>query len=103
MTHHLDSYSRKRRIKAIKSLNRHKSIEIERNTKQKDWAKFNQKVAKKRVVGAISHLKKGSIFASPATVDGRVGVIGSDQKMTQFEDTRKKFKLNPLDEEVPQE
>ncbi|EQC34183.1 hypothetical protein SDRG_08390 [Saprolegnia diclina VS20] len=85
---------KRKRIKAIKSLNRQKSIEAERNTKKNDWAKFTQKQGKKRVLGAMSSIKKTSIFASPATVDGRVGVIGSDQKMTQFDDTRKKFKLH---------
>ncbi|OQS05099.1 hypothetical protein THRCLA_02721 [Thraustotheca clavata] len=84
---------KRRRIKAIKSLNRQKTIEVERNAKKNDWTKFTQKQGKKRVLGAMTSLKKTSIFASPATVDGRVGVIGSDQKMTQFEDTRKKFKL----------
>ncbi|OQR94512.1 hypothetical protein ACHHYP_01225 [Achlya hypogyna] len=84
---------KRRRIKAIKSLNRQKTIEAERNSKKNDWTKFTQKQGKKRVVGAMSSIKKTSIFASPATVDGRVGVVGSDQKMTHFEDTRKKFKL----------
>ncbi|RHY33533.1 hypothetical protein DYB32_008577 [Aphanomyces invadans] len=84
---------KRKRIRAIKSLNRHKAIDIERNTKQNDWAKFQAKASKKRVIGVISNPKKSSIFASPATVDGRVGVIGSDQKMTRFEDSRKKFKL----------
>ncbi|CAK4620607.1 hypothetical protein LEN26_009227 [Aphanomyces euteiches] len=84
---------KRKRIRAIKSLNRHKSIDMERNAKQSDWAKFQAKASKKRVVGVISNPKKSSIFASPATVDGRVGVVGSDQKMTHFDDTRKKFKL----------
>ncbi|KAF0699078.1 Aste57867_10351 [Aphanomyces stellatus] len=91
---------KRKRIRAIKSLNRHKSIDIERNTKQNDWAKFQAKAAgKKRPVGVISNPKKSSIFASPATVDGRVGVVGSDQKMTHFNDTRKKFKLAEQDQQ----
>ncbi|ETV88273.1 hypothetical protein H257_01566 [Aphanomyces astaci] len=84
---------KRKRIRAIKSLNRHKAIDIERNTKQNDWTKFKAKASKKRVVGVISNPKKSSIFASPATVDGRVGVVGSDLKMTRFDDPRKKFKL----------
>lgn len=33
----------------------------------------------------LAKLKKGSIFASPDTVDGKVGVTGSGQGMTSFE------------------
>ena len=40
----------------------------------------------------MAGLKHGSIFASPDTVDGRVGVVGSGQTMTDFQQ-RKKYKL----------
>ena len=86
---------KRKRIKAIKSLNRHRQYEIERNTKQQGWKSFQSKAVKKKVKGASGVLLKrgSSIFASPDTVNGRVGVVGSGQGMTEFQDTRKKYKV----------
>jgi hypothetical protein len=39
------------------------------------------------------NLRKTSIFASPDTIDGKVGVTGSGAGMTDFRE-RKKYKLN---------
>lgn len=78
---------KKKRIKAIKSKNRHASIENERNAKQAGWQQFCNK---KKRTGIV----KNSIFQSPSTVDGKVGVVNSGQPMTCFEDTRKRYKLN---------
>lgn len=85
---------KRKRVRAIKSLNRHKNIDNERNQKQHDWKAFQHKAVKKKVKGASGALSKRgtSMFASPDTVAGRVGVVGSGQGMTEFEDTRKKFK-----------
>lgn len=85
---------KRKRIRAIKSLNRQKMMENERNSKQQDWKAFQNKALKKKFKGASGVLtKRGtSIFASPETVDGRVGVVGSGQGMTSFVDTRKKHK-----------
>lgn len=79
---------KRKRIRAIKSLNRHKKIDNERETKKHGWKTFQAKKQRK-VKGSM---KKGpSIFQSPDTVDGKVGVTGSGQGMTEFVDTRKKF------------
>jgi survival-of-motor-neuron-related-splicing factor 30 len=89
---------KRKRIRAIKSLNRHKNIDNERNLKQHDWKVFQHKATKKKVKGASGVLSKRgtSMFASPDSVNGRVGVVGSGQGMTpQFEDARKKLKRNP--------
>jgi survival-of-motor-neuron-related-splicing factor 30 len=85
---------KRKRIKAIKSLNRHKSYEIERNQKQQGWKSFQSKAIKKKAKGTSGVLSKrgSSIFASPDTVDGKVGVVGSGQGMTTFQDARKKYK-----------
>lgn len=85
---------KRKRLRQIKSINRHKNIDNERNTKQNDWKTFQHKAIKKKVKGASGALtKKGeSMFASPATVHGRVGVVGSGQGMTEFQDARKKPK-----------
>jgi survival of motor neuron-related-splicing factor 30 len=47
------------------------------------WKDYLNK-SKKKSKG-LGALKKGSIFKSPDTVDGRVGVVGSGQGMTDFE------------------
>ncbi|KAI9914976.1 hypothetical protein PsorP6_006976 [Peronosclerospora sorghi] len=87
---------KRKRLRAIKSLNRHKSIDNERNIKQHDWKAFQYKAKKKgmkRGVSGVLSKRGSSIFASPDTVQGRVGVVGSGQGMTEFPDTRnKKFK-----------
>ena len=86
---------KKKRIRAIKNANRQRGYDNERNTKQTGWQQFNKKFSKKRPKGSMSAAfkKKGSIFKSPATVDGKVGVTGSGGGTTEFE-VRKKYKLN---------
>ncbi|EEY70362.1 uncharacterized protein PITG_05760 [Phytophthora infestans T30-4] len=82
---------KRKRIRAIKSLNRHKTIDNERNIKQHDWKAFQHKAKKKGMKKGVSGVlsKRGSsMFASPETVQGRVGVVGSGQGMTSFQDTR---------------
>ncbi len=50
------------------------------------WKSYLNKSKKKSATAkGLGALKKGSIFASPDTVDGRVGVVGSGQGMTDFE------------------
>lgn len=87
---------KRKRLRAIKSLNRHKTIDNERNLKQNDWKSFQHKAQKKQVKGASGVLSKRgtSIFASPETVGGKVGVVGSGQGMTTFQDGRKKIKTS---------
>ncbi|EGZ12473.1 hypothetical protein PHYSODRAFT_352241 [Phytophthora sojae] len=84
---------KRKRVRAIKSLNRHKNIDNERNIKQHDWKAFQHKAKKKGLKKGVSGVlsKRGSsMFASPDTVQGRVGVIGSGQGMTTFQDARNK-------------
>ncbi|KAF1317883.1 hypothetical protein FI667_g14397, partial [Globisporangium splendens] len=85
---------KRKRLRAIKSLNRHKTIDNERNMKQNAWKSFQHNAIKKKAKGTSGVLSKRgtSIFASPETVDGRVGVVGSGQGMTAFQDARKKLK-----------
>ncbi|CAI5738048.1 unnamed protein product [Hyaloperonospora brassicae] len=84
---------KRKRLRAIKSLNRHKNIDNERNLKQHDWKAFQHKAKKKGIKKGVSGVlsKRGSsMFASPQTVEGRVGVMGSGQGMTNFPDARNK-------------
>ncbi|KAG7384739.1 hypothetical protein PHYPSEUDO_002268 [Phytophthora pseudosyringae] len=84
---------KRKRMRAIKSLNRHKNIDNERNIKQHDWKAFQHKAKKKGLKKGVSGVlsKRGSsMFASPETVQGRVGVVGSGHGMTTFQDARNK-------------
>lgn len=81
-------------MKAIKFNYRKKEQEHEQNEKQNNWQSFlTGKKAKKRPKGSLTLVNKISIFASPDSVEGKVGVTGSGQGMTEFEQ-RKKYKFN---------
>lgn len=63
------------------------------NNKQASWQAFQTKGAKKKTKGSMAavSLKKESIFASPAGLEGKVGVTGSGQGITE-QAARKKHK-----------
>jgi len=74
--------SKKKRVHAIKSQNRLKSLDQERTDVKDKWMEF-QKKSKKKVPMTLTDRKKGSIFASPESVNGKVGVTNSGKPMTQ--------------------
>ncbi|OMH86292.1 Survival of motor neuron-related-splicing factor 30 [Zancudomyces culisetae] len=51
------------------------------SVEQKAWQDFTKKKSKRFKVAPVN---KNSIFKSPETIDGRVGVIGSGRGMTQY-------------------
>lgn len=62
----------------------------ERKVEVDAWKKFNNSSKRGHTLFKSLKKKKASMFASPTTVNGRVGVIGSDQKMTVNQDMRRK-------------
>eukprot|EP01116_Phalansterium_solitarium_P016760 TRINITY_DN3967_c0_g1_i1.p1 TRINITY_DN3967_c0_g1~~TRINITY_DN3967_c0_g1_i1.p1 ORF type:complete len:177 (+),score=67.96 TRINITY_DN3967_c0_g1_i1:454-984(+) len=74
---------KKRKIHAIKSQHRLKQSESERNARQSGWQQFQASAAKKTKVGFFTGRQKDSIFRSPDSVAGRVGVTGSGNTVTQ--------------------
>jgi len=78
-----DRVAKKKRVHAIKSANRLKTLEEERNHVKNAWMKFQTK-PKKKVPMTLTSKKKGSIFASPDSVTGKVGVTNSGKAMTQL-------------------
>lgn len=71
--------------KKLKKQQRMADLEEERETEKNKWLQFNTKASKKQLV------KTQSIFQSPDTVTGRVGVgtCGiSGKEMTTFQTTR---------------
>jgi len=75
--------AKRKRVHAIKSLNRLKKLEEDRNSSKSAWRDFTNKSAKKAKTGFISGKGKESIFKSPDSVTGKVGVTGSGKQITQ--------------------
>ncbi|XP_061601362.1 survival of motor neuron-related-splicing factor 30 [Cololabis saira] len=74
--------------KAQKKVARMKELEQEREEQKSKWQQFNNKAYSKNKKGQV----KRSIFASPESVNGKVGVgtCGiADKPMTQYNDTSK--------------
>ncbi|XP_028323611.1 survival of motor neuron-related-splicing factor 30 [Gouania willdenowi] len=74
--------------KAQKKVIRMKELEQEREDQKSKWQQFNNKAYSKNKKGQV----KRSIFASPESVSGKVGVgtCGiADKPMTQYNDTSK--------------
>ncbi|KAB5562566.1 hypothetical protein PHYPO_G00019380 [Pangasianodon hypophthalmus] len=74
--------------KAQKKVQRMKELEQEREDQKSKWQQFNNKAYSKNKKGQV----KRSIFASPESVNGKVGVgtCGiADKPMTQYNDTSK--------------
>ena len=74
---------KKRKIKNIKSKNRLKEMEKVRDSKKQTWQSFASK--KTRRMGFFTGGKKESIFKSPDSVTGKVGVTGSGSAMTPYQ------------------
>ncbi|KAJ1982075.1 hypothetical protein H4R34_001835 [Dimargaris verticillata] len=71
------SDEKKRSAKAAKP-----SVARVQRERQNAWLDFAKKAGKKRKAPAIN---RKSIFTSPDTVEGKVGVVGSDKPMTKFQ------------------
>jgi len=67
--------AKKKRIHIIKSQTRLKKRDEERSTKKNAWQEFASKPGG-------TNARKGSIFRSPDTVEGKVGVTGSGKPLT---------------------
>ncbi len=72
--------TKKKKVKAIKSANRLKTMEEEGKTKKTAWQSFQNK-PKKTVPMSFSGRKKESIFKSPDE-GGKIGVTGSGMHLT---------------------
>lgn len=99
--------SKARRLKKLRYEHKVAYMEQEQQRKKQSWQNFRagkvsrpspaasgeqaSKKAKTTTSKAIlQHIPKSSIFATPDTVGGVVGVIGSGRGMTEFDNTRKK-------------
>jgi len=78
---------KRKKVKAIKSANRQFEKDEEQNARQNNWKKFQTRPKKK--TGFFVGRKAESMFKSPNTVDGRVGVVMKDEsdRITHYRDT----------------
>jgi len=74
--------SKRKKIRAMKSQHRKKQMEQVRDTKKTAWQEFTSKSTKKTKTGFYTGRPKESIFKSPDSVDGKVGVTGSGKPIT---------------------
>ncbi|KAJ1460267.1 hypothetical protein M885DRAFT_510087 [Pelagophyceae sp. CCMP2097] len=90
-----DKLRKRRKVKALKQKVKTKEQDEARDSSRNSWQSFNTKGAKRKVPGTMKAMpgRKESIFASPTSVDGKVGVTGSGSGVTEF-GVRQKFKLN---------
>uniref|UniRef100_A0A6B2LE21 Tudor domain-containing protein n=1 Tax=Arcella intermedia TaxID=1963864 RepID=A0A6B2LE21_9EUKA len=85
--------SKKKRLKHLKSHYRLNKAEEERNSRKRNWQSFQSQGKTKRV-------RKGpSIFQSPDSVSGKVGVTGSGKGMTEY--AAQKYEPKKLSSSLP--
>jgi len=73
---------KKRKMHNLKMKNRDKELDEERKYKQNNWLNYKAKVSKSHKLS--KGIKKSSIFTSPDSLSGKVGVTGSGSAMTTF-------------------
>ena len=79
---------KKKKLKALKRNHRLKQIDADTNGKRSNWQNFTKEAGLKK--RGYFYAKKGdSIFKSPDTIGGRVGVTGSGKGMTPFINKKK--------------
>eukprot|EP01066_Platyproteum_vivax_P009319 Platyproteum_vivax@DN4090_c0_g1_i1.p1 len=72
---------KRKKIHAIKSRQRQEQTEMAAEEKKSGWQRFQKRAATK-TTGQL--MKKESIFKSPDSISGKVGVTGSGKEMTEF-------------------
>ena len=85
--------------KKAKGKKRKESITAQENamTEAKNsWQSFNSKASSKSKSGFKRGKARQSIFKTPDTIEGRVGVVGSGAGLTHFQDA-KKHKFSSVD------
>lgn len=95
--------SKKKKLHAIKSKNRFKEIDAITSNKQNNWQQFVQTNHKRGPLPTL--VNKKSMFSTPETFTGKVGVIGSGQGIThnrerKVEHKKTKITLPPSDDEL---
>lgn len=72
---------KRKKVKALKFQYKVKKQEVDSKVRQNVWLDFSNKAVNQKQL----HKQAPSIFKSPDTILGKVGVVGSGQSMTQYE------------------
>lgn len=89
---------KKKRVKAMKKSWRQQQHEKASAAYQSSWKTFKQTTE----ASSLTKLHKSSLFRSPDTVEGKVGVTGSGQGVTHFQDKVKWTQAFPKQLEEPE-
>lgn len=89
--------AKKKAAKGKRSYERRKEQEETLNAGKKNWKDFMNGAKGSKKKGASRGIARKSIFTTPDTLDGRVGVTGSGAGMTDF-GSRKKHKHNGVED-----
>mmetsp|Transcript_35313 Transcript_35313/g.101545 ORF Transcript_35313/g.101545 Transcript_35313/m.101545 type:complete len:335 (-) Transcript_35313:80-1084(-) len=82
--------TKKRKIVAIKKMQRTDRLEEDASKQQSSWIKFHyNKASTRSKCGFTAGKPKDSIFRVAETLDGKVGVMNSGQEMTRFTEPKK--------------
>eukprot|EP00405_Crypthecodinium_cohnii_P004737 CAMPEP_0194753460 /NCGR_PEP_ID=MMETSP0323_2-20130528/7390_1 /TAXON_ID=2866 ORGANISM="Crypthecodinium cohnii, Strain Seligo" /NCGR_SAMPLE_ID=MMETSP0323_2 /ASSEMBLY_ACC=CAM_ASM_000346 /LENGTH=335 /DNA_ID=CAMNT_0039671313 /DNA_START=49 /DNA_END=1056 /DNA_ORIENTATION=+ len=82
--------TKKRKIQAIKKMQRQDKLDDESSKTQSSWLKFHHSKASNRSkCGFLTGKAKESMFKVPDALDGRVGFMNSGQEMTKFSEAKK--------------
>eukprot|EP00455_Lapot_gusevi_P025562 TRINITY_DN2694_c0_g3_i1.p1 TRINITY_DN2694_c0_g3~~TRINITY_DN2694_c0_g3_i1.p1 ORF type:complete len:314 (-),score=55.91 TRINITY_DN2694_c0_g3_i1:28-969(-) len=87
--------SKRRRIKAIKNKHRLLKLEQEQSKRQNAWQDFKVGAVKSKKKALVGVRKGPSMFASPDSIEGKVGVVGSGHGMTDFQQRINNVTLKP--------
>jgi hypothetical protein len=68
-----------------------KQQEVESKLRQNTWLDFTNKAANQKQGHFAFKANQESIFKSPDTVMGKVGVVGSGKQMTQYDASKVKL------------
>jgi len=85
--------SKKKKIKKLKQAFKSQLIEKDSKEKQGKWNNFNDNAEKNKKGHYQIKKNTESIFKSPDTIEGKVGVMGSGKGMTNF-NPRTRYSIN---------
>lgn len=84
---------KRKKVKALKYQIKVKQQEVESKSRQNTWLEFSNKANSKKEGHFAFKANQESIFKSPDTVMGKVGVVGSGKQMTQYEINKQKLTM----------
>lgn len=82
---------KRKKVKALKYNYKQKILDQESKNRQNVWQDFTNKAVKQKAGHFAMKQNMESIFKSPDTIMGKVGVVGSGQQMTSYDINKIKY------------